>query len=121
MAWTRSNHSLARLAIVLVMGVVLGVAAGCATPRRATSQPAVEKTRRPTDKPNQRETPPADDAFDANLVPGRIHVVQRSDTLYSLAERYYGHGDDWKRIYSANGNRVKDPKKLPIGMRLIIP
>jgi len=103
------------------MGAALGIAAGCAPPRRTTSQPTVETTRGASKKPIKPATPPSDDAFDANLIPGRIHFVQPSETLYSLAERYYGHGDHWRRILAANRNRVKDPKILPVGMRLIIP
>lgn len=51
----------------------------------------------------------------------RTHVVQRGDTLWSIAAKYYGNGRQWQRIYKANQNRIKDPKDLPVGIKLIIP
>lgn len=110
-----------RVAAVAVLGVVLGVSAGCGPAQPATTQPAVEATGGATTKPTSGEATAEDDAFDLSLVPGRIHVVQPNETLYGLAERYYGNGDHWRKIFFANRNRVKDPKALPVGMRLIIP
>ncbi len=63
---------------------------------------------------------PKDD-FDPLAVPGRIHVVQPNETLWSLSEKYYGHSKHWKKISTANQNRLKDPTNLPVGMKLIIP
>jgi len=54
-------------------------------------------------------------------LPGRVHVVHPNETLYSLAERYYGHGKHWRKIYLANRNRISDPTDLSVGMKLIIP
>ncbi len=105
----------------VVAVAVLGVAAGCAPPLRTTSQPAVKTTRGATQQPAGREARKAEDTFDANLVPGRIHFVQPNETLYSLAERYYGHGKHWRRILAANRHRVMNATDLPVGMRLIIP
>jgi len=48
-----------------------------------------------------------------------IHVVKRGDTLWSIAQRYYGRGARWREIAGANG--ITDSKKLPIGLQLTIP
>ncbi len=48
-----------------------------------------------------------------------IHVVQRGDTLWSIAQRYYGRGARWREIAAANG--ITNSKKLSIGQRLSIP
>ncbi len=52
---------------------------------------------------------------------GRIHVVQRGDTLYSLARQYYNDNSQWRRIYEANRNQIGDPNVLKTGQKLIIP
>lgn len=60
---------------------------------------------------------------DEVLTPGgsRTHVVQKGDTLYSIARRYYGDGKRWREILDANSNRVKNPQSLKVGTKLIIP
>jgi LysM repeat protein len=49
----------------------------------------------------------------------RIHVVEKGDTLWSLANRYLGDGRRWREIQQANGGI--DTKKLRIGQKLLIP
>ncbi len=53
---------------------------------------------------------------------GVRHVVQRGDDLWSLAERYYGQGRDWRKIAAANPDRLTGgPDRLAPGWRLVIP
>ena len=50
------------------------------------------------------------------------HVVQPGDDLWSLAERYYGDGRDWRKIAAANPTVLTGgPDRLQIGWRLKIP
>lgn len=49
------------------------------------------------------------------------HRVQRGDTLWDLAERYYGDGMAWQRIRDANADLIDDPDELEIGWRLVLP
>ncbi len=51
----------------------------------------------------------------------RTHVVQRGETLWAIARKYYGDGRQWRKIYAANRNRVADVNDLPVGIKLIIP
>jgi nucleoid-associated protein YgaU len=51
----------------------------------------------------------------------RVHVVQKGDTLYSLALKYYGTKTDAKRIYEANRNTMASPNQLKLGQQLVIP
>ena len=52
---------------------------------------------------------------------GRMHSVQRRDTLYSLARLYYNDHRQWKKIYEANRDRIANPNMLKVGMNLVIP
>jgi len=54
-------------------------------------------------------------------LPGRVHVVRPNETLYSLALMYYGDAGRWRQIWAANRRRLKNPKDIPVGMKLIIP
>lgn len=51
----------------------------------------------------------------------RVHVVQPQETLRSIAQHYYNDGQKWRRIYEANRQRIADPDKIRVGMKLIIP
>ena len=52
-------------------------------------------------------------------VSGQSYVVQRGDTLWSIAIRYYGNGQRWRDIASANG--IGNERKIAVGSTLIIP
>jgi tetratricopeptide (TPR) repeat protein len=52
----------------------------------------------------------------------RHHTVARGDTLFSLAQRYYGSRSKWRDIYAANRNLLaSENSPLRIGMDLKIP
>lgn len=109
--WIGSRRSIGMLAAVCII-----TAAACApkSPPSAT----------PTNDGGSKlasSVSPSDDQFDATQIPGRIHLVQPNDTLWTLSEKYYGNSRDWRRILVANRRRVTDPTNLPVGMKLIIP
>jgi tetratricopeptide (TPR) repeat protein len=60
-------------------------------------------------------TPPAAAAA------GRTHVIQPGDTLYKLAQQYYGNRSRWREIYSANLGVMRSESDLKVGMQLKIP
>jgi len=47
--------------------------------------------------------------------------MQRGDTLYGLARRYYGDGKLWTRIAEANRDKFRDVTAIPVGTVLVIP
>ncbi|MBN2582862.1 MAG: LysM peptidoglycan-binding domain-containing protein [Planctomycetes bacterium] len=51
----------------------------------------------------------------------RTYTVQKKDTLYSLARRFYGNQARWKDIYNANRDKIRDPNQLRVGQELVIP
>lgn len=52
---------------------------------------------------------------------GRWIKVRRGDSLWKLAQRHYGDGAKWTRIFKANRRRVQDPDLILTGWRLRLP
>lgn len=48
------------------------------------------------------------------------HTVEPGETLSRLAERYYGDGRQWRRIFEANRGRVRNPNVIRSGQDLLI-
>ena len=57
------------------------------------------------------------DAWDAT----QWHEVKKGETLWKIAEQYYGDGNLYMRIFEANKDSVKDPNLIRIGQKLRIP
>ena len=51
----------------------------------------------------------------------QYHEVKKGDTLWKIAEHYYGDGSLYKKIFEANGNILKDPNVIKVGQKLRIP
>ena len=49
----------------------------------------------------------------------QAHTVTRGETLWSISQKYYGKGSQWKKI--ADVNKIDNPGKLEVGQTLIIP
>jgi nucleoid-associated protein YgaU len=47
--------------------------------------------------------------------------VARGDTLFSLAQQYYGNRSKWRDLYEANREQLPDANALRLGMELAIP
>ena len=77
--------------------------------------PASTKPTRPAAKP----TAPSSRATPANS--GRTHTVAKGDTLFSLAQKYYGSRSKWRDIYAANRDVMPNETALKPGMSLKIP
>jgi LysM repeat protein len=58
---------------------------------------------------------------DAKPANPHVHTVEKGDTLYKLAARYYGDASQWERIQKANRDVLKHGKDLSLGMTLRIP
>lgn len=53
--------------------------------------------------------------------PRITHEVEADDTLWQIAQRYYGEGSRWREIYQANDDVLEDPNDLEEGLVLRIP
>ena len=51
----------------------------------------------------------------------REHKVVEGDTLFGLAEHYYGDGERFIDLYDANRDVLKRPDQLEVGTVLAIP
>jgi LysM domain len=63
-----------------------------------------------------------------NLGPTRVHLVQRGDTLWDLADHYLGDGRRYPQLYEASktteqpdGRHLTDPDEIDIGWTITIP
>jgi nucleoid-associated protein YgaU len=54
-------------------------------------------------------------------VGGQVYTVQKGDSLYKLARRFYSDQARWRDIWNANRDQISDPDVLRIGMTLVIP
>lgn len=51
----------------------------------------------------------------------RTHTVVRGDTLWGIAQKYYGNGTLWPRIFDANRGKIKDPHWIFPAQVFVIP
>jgi nucleoid-associated protein YgaU len=49
------------------------------------------------------------------------HEVKKGETLWKIAEQYYGDGNLYPKIFDANRDILKDPNRINIGQKLRIP
>ena len=51
----------------------------------------------------------------------KVYEVVAGDSLSKIAKREYGNANEWKRIFEANRDLLKDPDKIHPGQKLKIP
>ena len=59
---------------------------------------------------------------DASTAPSaRTYTVQKGDTLWAIAAKYYGKGSEYTKIASANTDKISNPNLIYPGQELILP
>jgi 5'-nucleotidase len=116
--------------LALVVGVGLVVAVAIVFFHRDLIGAHSPDGRPPANVANPPPVPPAG-AGQPRRVPGRPtalltaapreHTVVEGDTLYTLAEQYYGDGEHFVDLYRANKTVVQRPDHLEVGTVLVIP
>lgn len=117
----------------MAVGVMALMVVGCAQKKQEELpqiDPATIEAPPPVDaKPAVVEVetpPPAVPAVTKNQTPGTMaggqsYTVQKGDTLYSLAKRFYGDGKLWTKIADANKGKIRDVSTISLGTVLVIP
>lgn len=73
-------------------------------------------------EPPRRVAARATDSAVTTVKPrGITHKVKFGETLSTLAYQYYGDRGQWKKIYNANRDVLRNPDRLPDGVKLTIP
>lgn len=52
---------------------------------------------------------------------GQTYTVKSGDTLSALSKQFYGNANAYMRIFNANRDQLKDPDKIQVGQKLVIP
>ena len=56
----------------------------------------------------------------ANVGISAGYTIQSGDTLWTIAEKYYGSGSYWKKIYEDNADKISDPDKIFVGQQITL-
>jgi nucleoid-associated protein YgaU len=51
----------------------------------------------------------------------KTYTIASGDSLSKIAKREYGNANDWRRIFEANRDVIKDPDKIFPGQHIKIP
>lgn len=54
-------------------------------------------------------------------IEGEVYIIRSGDSLWKVAQRIYGDGKLWRKIYQANRDTVLNPGRLRAGQKLLIP
>lgn len=85
----------------------------------------VEKPAAPTPtqvKPSPSGTPaPVNAAPVKPVVQNEVYIVKSGDSLSKISKQVYGDAKQWRRIFEANLDQIKDPNLIHPGQQLLIP
>lgn len=96
-------------------------------PREATDRQEPNEPQKPTQQIASEAAPPAavpdltTHEMNEPIKTTRFHIVRKGETLSAVAQQYYGSSDKWRKIVTANQKVIKDPNKIAMGTKLIIP
>ena len=112
--------------VMLAVVPLLFAVAGCG-PKKTEELPVVDVGPTVPETPVEPLPPPVPEVTPKTPAKtpatgaAQTHTVQKGDTLYSLARRYYGDGKLWTKILEANRDKIKSETAVPIGAVLTIP
>lgn len=84
---------------------------------RPTGARRLAMTRRAPSKTGRKHCPSAG----KRMKPPPTYIVRRGDTLWGIAERQYGAGWHYPRIFQANRSKIANPDLIFPRQRLIVP
>lgn len=51
----------------------------------------------------------------------RTYAVKSGDSLSKISQQFYGNANEWRKIYEANRDQIKNPDLIYPGQKFIIP
>jgi nucleoid-associated protein YgaU len=51
----------------------------------------------------------------------KMYTIKSGDSLSKIAKREYGNANDWRKIFEANQDTIKNPDKIFPGQEIRIP
>jgi len=117
--------------ILIASVVVMALAAGCGSKNKTASTGSQDSLAGiappPPVHPTTPQAAPVVPVTPVDVAPvpenhvasGQRYVVKKGDTLWSLAQKTYGDGKQYKRISSANPSIKND--KLVAGQTIVLP
>lgn len=88
--------------------------------KRGVEKPAEQKAvNTPREQPAKSQQSSA--ASGQRPAPQREYTVKPGDSLSKIAKQVYGNAGDWRKIYQANRNTIKDPDLIHPGQKIILP
>ena len=83
-------------------------------------EPPASTTEVAEPQPSDDYVDPAESATPAEGEP-RTYTVASGDTLWKIAEHFYGNGSHYPKIFEANTDVLEDPDRIFPGQKLVIP
>jgi nucleoid-associated protein YgaU len=87
------------------------------------AKPGFENVRSGADSTLRKEAPapasPPPAAASASTT--RTYVVVSGDSLSKISKKFYGDANQWRKIFEANRDQIKDPDLIHPGQKLVIP
>lgn len=68
-----------------------------------------------------RPSPSAPRPAPAPSTTTRDYTIKSGDSLSKIAKEFYGNAGDWRKIFEANKDKIKDPNMIFPGQKIIIP
>ena len=73
-------------------------------------------------EPSQPPTVTVEQERDASTAPAaKTYTVQKGDSLWAIAAKYYGKGSEYTKIYNANTDKISNPNLIYPGQVLTLP
>lgn len=78
--------------------------------RKGKEEPAKARPSPPVARPTQTPAPAA-----------REYTIKSGDSLSKIAKEHYGNAGEWRKIFEANKDKIKDANVIFPGQKIVIP